>query len=232
MPNVELVHDFEEPEEEDLGRVADGVVRIWSQSVLTAVDASGQLILERLFRGDAELFRSRGPKAESLPQLADALADRGMKFSAGKLRRMIHQHLMIQELVGGRSVSSLAHLSPSHFDEVASLGRPARTRLLLHAEEQRLTVAQLRECADAAKGKTPSPPRRRTRARVPATLDADHAHAVLTRLEECAERLRTIANDLPPGLRQNHAVRVRAVGVSMRLRELGERIADGLRPEE
>jgi len=145
---------------------------------------------------------------------------------------MIHQHLMIRELVGGRSVSSLTHLSPSHFDEVASLGRPARTRLLLHAEEQCLTVAQLRERADAAKGKAPTPPRRRTRARVPAALDADRAHAVLTALEECEERLRALANDLPAGLWHDHAARVRAVGVSMRLRELGEQIGDGLRPEE
>jgi len=93
-----------------------------------------------VFGGDVALFHRRGRKSASLGRLSDALAERGMDLSVGRLRRLVNQHLVLRDLADAVDTSSLVHLSPSHLEEVMALDGPARVRVLVDAEERGLSV--------------------------------------------------------------------------------------------
>ncbi len=206
----------------EVAATADSFALIWNRSLLSAVDASGRLILDTVFGGDEELVSRRGPKDASLVQLSSELEQRGISLAPGRLRRMVKQHLILRDLREGTPDVELAWLTPSHLDEVAALPAPRRRVLLLDAEAHCDSVAALRERVRSIR-----PPRRRARRTLPAVATEPNGSVVslrLTEVEACEEALRAAVAQVPLDASGEREPRIRALGVAIRLRELSERI--------
>jgi hypothetical protein len=98
----------------------------------------GRLVVERLYGGDAGLWRARGPKDVSLRKLQ---THPRLPFHASTLSKSVSIYVLSNrraDLVEAR------HLCPSHLHEVLALPRDLQDQLIDDAERERWSVARLR----------------------------------------------------------------------------------------
>lgn len=123
------------------GAKVDRVVRelqeLARQGALDMAFRIGNLIVDRFYGGDLNLWRRRGRKSVSLRALT---RHPELPFSAAAIYRAVAIYELV-ERVGG--VSAWKHLGPGHFRAVLALPEREQVRCLSVAEERALTVGQL-----------------------------------------------------------------------------------------
>lgn len=130
--------------QDDAMAIAQAYGDLWRKAALGAIHRSGMLLLERVYGGAEDAFHRRGPKGTALPQIAAALQSMGFNVSAAKLRRVVRQALVLDQLRLRKNLQELRHLSASHVEEACALPLEGRVEFLLEAERQQLTVMDLR----------------------------------------------------------------------------------------
>jgi len=105
--------------------------------VQLAIDM-GQLIIERLFGGDMDRWRSRGRKEISFRKLEK---HPDLPFRASTLSRAVSIYLLSKRRC---DLTSFQHVSPSHLHEIAGLGEVEQDRLLERVESEKWSMRRLR----------------------------------------------------------------------------------------
>ncbi len=241
---VKLSGDLPELSDTDVDAIAAEFQEIWHEAILTAVNRSGRLLLDRVYGGSVEAFRRRGRKQASLPRVARALGARGFRVNVAQLRRTVHRHLVLQELGEATDVASLVHLRPSHLDEVLALPSGERIALLLAGEANELTVGEVRALrtgnGTVATDRTepiertvsrPKSDRRRSRSAASPNIELKAAVSVI---EEHEARFETVLQQLASQSVVDRSDRIAVLGVTLRLKrlleQLDECLAVALRP--
>jgi hypothetical protein len=127
------------PIEQTVARL-NGLCRLQSLELTLAV---GQVIVEDLYGGDLDAWRSRGPKDHSFRKLA---AHEGLQLSAAVLARSTGIYEMMTRLV----VSTWRHLGPSHLRAALQLPGEAQSAILAQADREGWTATEMeRRCREA-----------------------------------------------------------------------------------
>jgi hypothetical protein len=115
----------------------------------------GEIVFNRVFAGDPELMRNKGPKHISFRRLA---LHPDVPVSASVLWRSVATYELCARLP---AVKQSGHLGVSHIREVLALPAGPQERLLVRADKERWTVAQLIEHVKRErKGHGGRPPKR------------------------------------------------------------------------
>ena len=123
-----------------------------------------RLLVDRLYAGDLEVWKQRGPKDGSFRKLAAKLDPLDIPgLSSGSLARAIY----VLELDTRVGIVSRPQLTLSHALAVAGLPEAEQERMLGEAEARDLSVAALRREADDLR-RANSAPGRKGRPRLPA----------------------------------------------------------------
>lgn len=99
----------------------------------------GQLVLQRMFNGDAAAFHDRRRKTNALRRVA---AHPRLAMSAATLDRIVNT---FEVLLRNPGIASMQHVTPSHVFKVLSLPMPIQDELLEKAERLKLSVSGLAE---------------------------------------------------------------------------------------
>jgi hypothetical protein len=99
----------------------------------------GRLIVDRLYAGDVEVWRSRGRKDTSFRKLA---AHPELPFQASTLYRAVEIYLLAQRRP---DVALLKRVGPSHLQEILGVDKDLQDHLLDRAEAEGWSTRRLRE---------------------------------------------------------------------------------------
>ncbi len=99
----------------------------------------GRLIVERLFGGNVELWKSRGRKDVSFRKLEK---HPDLPFRASTLSRAVAIYMLSKRR---GDLLAFRHVRPSHLHEIARLNEADQDRLLGRAEAERWSTRKLRE---------------------------------------------------------------------------------------
>lgn len=155
-------------DDEAIERVVVRLKNLHRGATLELALGIGRIIVEDIYGGDLEAWKSRGVKDASFSKLA---ARDDLEMSRSTLQRAASVYALCQ----GIGVSTWKHLGVSHLRVVLGLPKDEQHRLLTQAENKKWTVAQLEE---AARGN--EKPQRGGRPRSPSFVKA------LRRLEKVA----------------------------------------------
>jgi hypothetical protein len=122
--------------------------RIYRHNGMKAAVEMGQLIVERLYGGNHDKWRSRGPKDVSFRKLE---RHPGLPFRASTLSRAVAIYMLARRL---GALPTFEHLSVSHLHEVAGLSCANQDQLLAQADRERWSVMRLRKEAAGVSGRT------------------------------------------------------------------------------
>lgn len=157
VPDVELLPAS--VADEVLNQVVAKINGITRQATLEHALAVGQVIIEDLYGGDREAWRSRGTKDTSFRKLAER---EDLDMGRATLQRSVAAYVLVQDL--GIDVSTWRHLGLSHVRAVLGLPEDKQRKLLTSAEEKGWTVHQieakvskLREKDSDGRGRPPLP---------------------------------------------------------------------------
>lgn len=143
-----------EPELLDRPRVTDDAIAetvaklntLARDTVLNMALEMGRIVVEDIYDGDLDAWRSKGVKDTSYRKLAEhsdlAISPAGLSRACG-----------LYELCEREGVSTLEHLTASHGYEVLGLPSAKQKRLLADARKKSWSVAELREQAKKARTK-------------------------------------------------------------------------------
>lgn len=143
------------PSADAIDQVAQAIRDLHRSSSLEFAHRVGSVVLEKLYGGDFELLRDRGPKDASLRKLA---GHPDLPLSASGLYQAIAVFEILERLGG---VYACKHLCRSHVRAVLALPEEAQERLLERAEAQQWTVDRLKTeafCAARPTGAGGRPP--------------------------------------------------------------------------
>jgi hypothetical protein len=99
----------------------------------------GELILDRLYGGDAATWHSRGKKDISFRKLQEHPE---LPFRASMLSRAVSIYVLSQRR---SDLRELQNVSPSHLQEIISLEAPLQDDLLAQVEREKWSTQKLRE---------------------------------------------------------------------------------------
>ena len=132
----------------EIDATADEVRRVGREGMLSTAVAIGRVIVERLYGGDLEAWRSGAAKASSLRRLAERLQDGD---AAARSVSALHRACGLYAAEVEHGVSALEHLTASHVYAVLGLPVEVQRELLVAANEERLTTRDLEARARAAR---------------------------------------------------------------------------------
>lgn len=145
------------------GADVDGLVqelrRLHQATGLHLMIRVGALIVDRIYGGDPARWRSHGRKDTSFRKLA---AHPDSPFEASTLSRAVGIYLLTRRRP---DIARLAHVGPSHLQEILGLDEGTQDRLLERAESDAWSTRRLRDEVRAAPGNARG---RRRLPRVPA----------------------------------------------------------------
>ena len=131
--------------EEDIGEVARLIRRMRDVAGLQFAVAVGQLVVDRFFEGDLDLFRARGAKSVSLRRLT---VHPELPFSASTLSRTVAIFEVVERVGGLEAVRSLTH---SHLRYVLGLPETVQLALIREADDEAWPVARMADEARKAR---------------------------------------------------------------------------------
>lgn len=179
----------------------------------------GRLVIERLYGGDLSTWRSRGPKAHSLRELARRS---DLPISSSALYRSIALFELGQRL-GGVSRWSSRGLGISHMRLVLGLPADEQHRLLDMAVDQSWTVAELERETVLVRENQPRKKARGGRPRLPRFVKS------INKLRKCVQDSGEFFGDLDAAAEMKpdkvHALREQLAEVRRRCDELEAAIA-------
>jgi hypothetical protein len=140
------------PRQPDVEGLVTELRRIYVGAGVELAVNMGRLIIERLFCGDLERWRSRGRKDVSFRKLEK---HPDLPFRASTLSRAVAIYMLSKRR---GDLSGFRHVRPSHLHEIARLTEEDQDKLLAIAEKERWSMRRLRE--EVARMSTPRPYRR------------------------------------------------------------------------
>ncbi|MCA9682625.1 MAG: hypothetical protein KC431_30705 [Myxococcales bacterium] len=153
----------ERPEPTQIDNLAEELTDLARDGGVEHAVEIGRLVIERLYDGDLSTWRSRGPKAHSLRDLARR---DDLPLSSSALYRAIAL-FELSERLGGIDGWSASGLGISHMRLVLGLPREEQRRLLDEAVAHSWTVAELEREATATRERQPQRRSRGGRPRLP-----------------------------------------------------------------
>lgn len=190
-PNPEesnIPNTIAEPDEAELDALVGQIRQMKRDAAFLFVTAVGRLVVDRFYGGDVARWRQDGGHAPGYRKLAERLkAERGLGLDHTALSRAVGVYGLVSATQG---VATSQHLRVGHY--VAVLGLPMSTaeRLLTLADEEKWSVAELRDRAGrnrptTRRGRPPQLPFVRGIHRFRALID--QKEALLTGTERAAE---------------------------------------------
>lgn len=125
--------------EDSLDRLVADLRLVYRMAAIDAALQVGKLVMDRIFDGDGELWRSHGAKDVSLRKLA---ARPDLPMSPAVLYRSVAMYDLSLRFGGLRK---LKHLGPSHLRAVLGLESGRQVALLRRADDERWTVERLQD---------------------------------------------------------------------------------------
>jgi hypothetical protein len=124
--------------EPDVKDVVDELRRVYSRTGLEFVIRVGKIVMDRIFAGDLNLWRSRGRRDATFRRLE---LHPDLPFRASTLSKAVGVYVMSRRRT---DLADLTNLEASHFQELVALTDDLQDRLLAQANEQAWTVRTLR----------------------------------------------------------------------------------------
>jgi hypothetical protein len=125
--------------EPDVGALVTELRDLYFGSGIELMLRVGELILERLYGGDAERWRSRSRKDVSFRRLEK---HPGLPFKAAMLSRAVSIYVLSQRRP---DLLQLKNVSQTHLQEVLGLEPELQDRLLARVEDEKWSVRRLRD---------------------------------------------------------------------------------------
>lgn len=139
-----------------IGRAAARIAQVSRRHDIGRACAIGEIVIEEIYLGDLRAFRSRGVKDDSLRKLA---AEPELDMSSATLWRAVGVFLLCRRTPGFRNPK---HLGLGHLYVVLGLPERLQEELLLRAEVECWSRAQLEENAALHRSERPRRRSRRT----------------------------------------------------------------------
>jgi hypothetical protein len=124
--------------EPEIDRVVCELRQLYNCTGLELAIATGKLLLERIFGGDAVAWESRGKKDTSFRRLE---LHPDLPFRASTLWKSVAVYLVSRRCP---DLLQMHHLGPSHVQEVVGLADSLQDALLKRAQDEHWTVQQIR----------------------------------------------------------------------------------------
>lgn len=151
---------------EIVDEVVQGLCQISRAATMEFALKVGELVFQKIYGGDIEALRRRGPKDQSFRRLA---SHPSLPFSAATLWRSVAIFDLVQRFPG---VVQMRHLGVAHVRAILGLPGDVQERILREAESERWTKERIEERAalhrqrSARRGRPPVPPLLKVLARI------------------------------------------------------------------